>query len=68
MSVGAIAISSLLVTILQGILPENMPFFLTATMIAQYAGIFVVISILGTLISLYQVLKIDALEAIGGGM
>ncbi|EEL31065.1 ABC transporter, permease [Bacillus cereus Rock3-28] len=68
LSVGAIAISSLLVTILQGILPENMPFFLTATMIAQYAGIFVVISILGTLISLYQVLKIDALEAIGGGM
>lgn len=45
-----------------------MPFLLTTTMIGQYAGIFIVISILGTLISLYQVLKVDALEAIGGGM
>ena len=43
-----------------------MPFLLTTPMIAQYAAIFIVISILGTLISLYQVLKVDALEAIGG--
>ncbi|MED3063773.1 ABC transporter permease, partial [Bacillus thuringiensis] len=46
----------------------GMPFLLTTPMIAQYAAIFIVISILGTLISLYQVLKVDALEAIGGGM
>ncbi|MBE5107581.1 ABC transporter permease [Bacillus thuringiensis] len=68
LSVSAMTISIVLVTVLQGILPENMPFFLTTTMIAQYACIFIVISILGTLISLYQILKIDALEAIGGGM
>ncbi|MBJ8031840.1 ABC transporter permease [Bacillus cereus group sp. N21] len=68
LSVVAMAISIVLVEGLQRILPESMPFLLTTTMIGQYAGIFIVISILGTLISLYQVLKVDALEAIGGGM
>ncbi|WIY62117.1 ABC transporter permease [Bacillus arachidis] len=68
LSVVAMVISIVLVLGLQTILPASMPFLLTTPMIAQYAGIFIVISILGTLISLYQVLKIDALEAIRGGM
>lgn len=68
LSVGAMTISIVLVEVLQRILPESMPFLLTTTTIVQYAGIFIVISILGSLISLYQVLKVDALEAIGGGM
>ena len=59
-------ISIVLVQGLEQILPAGMPFLLTTPMIAQYAAIFIVISILGTLISLYQVLKVDALEAIGG--
>ena len=58
-------ISIVLVQGLEQILPTGMPFLLTTPMIAQYAAIFIVISILGTLISLYQVLKVDALEAIG---
>ncbi|WP_410985736.1 ABC transporter permease [Bacillus cereus] len=57
-----------LILAVQTVLPASMPFLLTATMIVQYAGIFIVISVLGTLISLYQVLKVDALEAIRGGM
>lgn len=68
LSVVAMIISIVLVQGLEQILPTGMPFLLTAPMIAQYAAIFIVISILGTLISLYQVLKVDALEAIGGGM
>ncbi|MGG2016379.1 ABC transporter permease [Bacillus sp. S10(2024)] len=68
LSVGAMTISIVLIEILQRILPQSMPFLLTTTTIGQYAGIFIVISILGSLISLYQVLKVDALEAIGGGM
>ncbi|MEY8351204.1 ABC transporter permease [Bacillus cereus] len=68
LSVVAMGISIVLVEGLQKILPEGMPFLLTTAMIGQYAGIFIVISIFGTLISLYQVLKVDALEAIGGGM
>ncbi|WP_020062066.1 ABC transporter permease [Bacillus sp. 123MFChir2] len=68
LSVGAMTISIVLIEILQRMLPKTMPFLLTTPMISQYAGIFIVISILGSLISLYQVLKVDALEAIGGGM
>ncbi|MGE7869310.1 ABC transporter permease [Bacillus paramycoides] len=52
----------------QTVFPESMPFLLTTTMVAQYSIIFIVISVLGTLVSLYQVLKVDPLEAIGGGM
>ncbi|MEH7462787.1 ABC transporter permease [Bacillus thuringiensis] len=57
-----------LIFAVEAILPASMPFLLTPTTIMQYAGIFILISIFGTLISLYQVLKVDALEAIGGGM
>ena len=67
LSVVAMVISIVLVQGLEQILPAGM-LLLTTPMIAQYAAIFIVISILGTLISLYQVLKVDALEAIGGGM
>ncbi|GIN84781.1 ABC transporter permease [Heyndrickxia sporothermodurans] len=64
----ALVIGIGLISAVQAILPPSMPFLLTTTMVVQYAGIFIVISLLGTLISLYQVLKVDALEAIGGGM
>ncbi|MGE8205492.1 ABC transporter permease [Heyndrickxia sp. NPDC080065] len=64
----ALVIGIGLIFAVQAILPASMPFLLTTTMVVQYAGIFIVISLVGTLISLYQVLKVDALEAIGGGM
>ena len=64
----ALVIGIGLILAVQTILPASMPFLLTTTMIAQYSVIFIVISVVGTLISLYQVLKVDALEAIGGGM
>lgn len=68
LSVVSIAISIGFVQLLQQVLPSGMPFLLTPAMIGQYSIIFVVISVVGTVISLYQVLKVDALEAIGGGV
>ncbi|MBE7124039.1 ABC transporter permease [Bacillus cereus] len=68
LSVVALLVGIGLTLAVQTVFPESMPFLLTTTMIAQYSIIFIVISVLGTLISLYQVLKVDALEAIGGGM
>ena len=64
----ALVIGIGLVLAVQTVLPASMPFLLTATTIAKFSGVFIVISILGTLFSLYHVLKVDALEAIGGGM
>ncbi|MEH7459791.1 ABC transporter permease [Bacillus sp. JJ1127] len=64
----ALVIGIGLILAVETVLPAGMPFLLTTTTILQYSGIFILISIFGTLISLYQVLKVDALEAIGGGM
>lgn len=68
LSAVSMGIAILLMLGVAAILPEGMPFLLTSTMIIQYTIIFLVISILGTLLSLYQVLKVDPLDAIGGGM
>ncbi|GAB6549334.1 ABC transporter permease [Bacillus cereus] len=67
LTVISIALSIVLVIGLQSILPAAMPFSLPTTTIITYSAVFVVISVVGTLISLYQVLKVDALDAIGGG-
>lgn len=68
LTVVALVVGIGLTLAVQTVFPESMPFLLTTTMMVQYSIIFIVISVLGTLISLYQVLKVDALEAIGGGM
>ncbi|GAK08821.1 ABC transporter permease [Geomicrobium sp. JCM 19038] len=49
------------------IMPEGLPFQLTGTMVAISAGLFLLTAIVGSLLSLYKVAKVDALEAIGGG-
>jgi putative ABC transport system permease protein len=47
------------------ILPDSMPFHLDLSLIAGCSALFVAISVLSSLLSLYRVAKIDAVEAIG---
>ncbi|WP_211747761.1 ABC transporter permease [Paenibacillus sp. Marseille-Q4541] len=47
------------------ILPASMPFDLSPSLVALCSVLFIVVSILGSLLSLYRVAKIDAIEAIG---
>ncbi|MGG3989094.1 ABC transporter permease [Bacillus smithii] len=47
------------------ILPTSMPFDLTPQLILGSSGLFLVVSVIGSLLSLYRVAKIDAIEAIG---
>ncbi|MCJ2148574.1 ABC transporter permease [Bacillus paralicheniformis] len=47
------------------ILPTNMPFDLTPQLVLSCSGLFLVVSLIGSLLSLYKVSKIDAIEAIG---
>lgn len=49
----------------QMILPESMPFELNTTMFVQVSVVLLVVSILGSLLSLYRIAKVDAIEAIG---
>ncbi|SDJ05959.1 ABC transporter permease [Natribacillus halophilus] len=48
------------------LLPPDMPFMLPLNLVATLTGLFIVVAILGSLLSLYKVKKVDALEAIGG--
>lgn len=47
------------------VLPSGMPYQLNGTLVIVCSILFLVVAILGSLVSLYQVMKIDALEAIG---
>jgi putative ABC transport system permease protein len=47
------------------VIPEDMPFRLTIELLAGTAGLFLLLNLLGALLSVRQVAKTDALEAIG---
>ncbi|MGJ7035968.1 ABC transporter permease [Anoxybacillus eryuanensis] len=47
------------------LLPESIPFELPILFIWIYGTLFIVLSMLGTFLSLYQVAKVDAIDAIG---
>ncbi|GGJ99363.1 ABC transporter permease [Lentibacillus kapialis] len=69
-----VAISILCIGIAMGItygikliLPEDMPFMMETTNMVWVSGLLLVVSVLGSLISLFQVVKVDPIQAIEGG-
>ncbi|ALX48832.1 ABC transporter permease [Lentibacillus amyloliquefaciens] len=50
----------------EALLPEDMPFLLTADEMLQTSILILIVSIIGALVSLFQVVKIDPVEAIEG--
>ncbi|KQY84069.1 ABC transporter permease [Paenibacillus sp. Root52] len=65
LSVGSLLISVLLVQVFESILPATMPFQLGFSTLALTCISFVVMSLAGSLFSVWKVAKIDALDAIG---
>ncbi|WP_239257011.1 ABC transporter permease [Listeria ilorinensis] len=63
----SIAISVGVTLLLPNVLPEAMPFRLSSMTIVLYSLIFFVVALLGSLLSLRKVAKVDALDAIRGG-
>ncbi|MBM7839699.1 putative ABC transport system permease protein [Alkalihalobacillus xiaoxiensis] len=49
------------------LLPNGMPFHLDFELIGLLAALFFAVAVLGSLLSLVKVIKVDPLEAIGGG-
>ncbi|UTH02569.1 ABC transporter permease [Macrococcoides canis] len=47
-------------------LPATMPFFLNPNLIILLIGLFLLVALIGVLLSIYKVLKIDPIQAIGG--
>ncbi|MFK0522124.1 ABC transporter permease [Paenibacillus illinoisensis] len=65
LSVGSLVISVLLVRLFESILPASMPFQLGLSTLALTCILFVIMSMAGSLFSVWKVAKIDALDAIG---
>ncbi|MNI43690.1 FtsX-like permease family protein [compost metagenome] len=65
LAVVAVAISIGLTLGVSAILPESMPFELGLDIMSQYSGLLILVSIVGALLSLNQIAKVDAIEAIG---
>lgn len=63
----AIIISVLVTFLLPLILPDAMPFRLDTVTIISYSVLFFIVAIIGSLLSLYRIAKIDPLDAIRGG-
>ncbi|MFC5403099.1 ABC transporter permease [Cohnella soli] len=65
LSVGSLVLSVLLVQLFEAVLPSSMPFQLGFATLALTCLSFVIMSLAGSLISVWKVAKIDALDAIG---
>ncbi|KLU53449.1 ABC transporter permease [Paenibacillus sp. VT-400] len=65
LSVGSLIISVLLVRLFESILPASMPFQLGLSTLALTCVLFILMSVAGSLFSVWKVSKIDALDAIG---
>ncbi|EMV3197177.1 TPA: FtsX-like permease family protein [Staphylococcus pseudintermedius] len=62
-----VIIALLLITGLKATLPVTMPFFINSGMMLLVVVVFIIVAIVGALLSLVRVFKIDPIEAIGGG-
>ncbi|MEK4074366.1 ABC transporter permease [Paenibacillus sp. FSL M7-0656] len=65
LSVGSLVISVLLVRLFESILPASMPFQLGLSTLALTCVLFILMSVAGSLFSVWKVNQIDALDAIG---
>jgi len=65
LSVGSLVISVLLVRLFESILPASMPFQLGLSTLALTCVLFILMSVAGSLFSVWKVTKIDASDAIG---
>ncbi len=60
-----VVFSSLLVYGMTQVIPEGVPFRTSPTLVLGTAALFLILNLLGSLLSVYKVAKVDALEAIG---
>lgn len=65
LSAGSLIVSMLLVQAIEAVLPGGMPFQLQPSTLAYTSGAFIAMSLAGSLLSVWKVTKIDALDAIG---
>lgn len=65
LSVFSLAVGIALTYGVSAVLPDSMPFELNFSLVGGSALLFLVVAVAGSLLSLYRVAKVDAIEAIG---
>ena len=61
-----VALAIAIIFILGGVMPVSMPFYLDTNLMLLMVAVFIVVSLIGAVLSLIKVMKIEPLEAIGG--
>ncbi|MBO3063384.1 ABC transporter permease [Mammaliicoccus fleurettii] len=61
-----VALAIAVILILGGVMPVTMPFFLNTNLMLLMVAVFIIVSLIGAVLSLVKVMKIEPLEAIGG--
>lgn len=65
LSAGSLMISMLLIKAIEAVLPDGMPFLLQSSTLGYTSGAFIAMALAGSLLSVWKVTRIDALDAIG---
>lgn len=65
LTAGSLLVSVLFVQAIEEVLPSGLPFRLHASTLALTSGAFIAMSVAGSLLSVWKVTRIDALDAIG---
>ena len=61
-----VALAIAIIFILGGVMPVSMPFYLDTNLMLLMVAVFIAVSLIGAVLSLIKVMKIEPLEAIGG--
>lgn len=62
----SISLSIAIMFIIDQFIPDKMPYYLNTNLIFILVGLYILVSLLGALLSVIKVLKIDPIKAIGG--
>ncbi|GGD53411.1 ABC transporter permease [Paenibacillus nasutitermitis] len=65
LSIGSLAISLLLIRVVYAVLPASMPFQLDSSTLILTCTLFIAMSLIGSLLSVFKIARTDALDAIG---
>ncbi|WP_210131913.1 FtsX-like permease family protein, partial [Staphylococcus sp. GDK8D30P] len=65
-TLAGVVLSIAVIFIINSVMPVSMPFYIDVNLMMLMVAVFIVVSLIGAVLSLIKVTKIEPLEAIGG--